>query len=31
VERQTGNEEFSAYLAEAERTTKIVKNEKAFE
>jgi peptidyl-prolyl cis-trans isomerase D len=31
VERQTGNEEFSGYMAEAERTTKIVKNEKVFE
>ena len=31
AEVQTGNEEFSAYIAEAERTTKIVKNDKLFE
>jgi hypothetical protein len=28
---QSGNEEFAAYVAEAERTTKIVKNDKLFE
>jgi peptidyl-prolyl cis-trans isomerase D len=31
AEVQAGNEEFSAYLGEAERTTKIVKNDKLFE
>ena len=31
VERQTGNEEFSGYMAEAERTADIVKNEKVFD
>lgn len=31
AEVQAGNEEFSAYIAEAERTTKIVKNDKVFE
>jgi peptidyl-prolyl cis-trans isomerase D len=31
AEVQHGNEEFAAYLSEAERTTKIVKNEKIFE
>jgi peptidyl-prolyl cis-trans isomerase D len=31
AEVQTGQEEFSAYIDEAERTTKIVKNEKIFE
>jgi peptidyl-prolyl cis-trans isomerase D len=31
AEVQSGNEEFSGYVAEAERTTKIVKNEKLFE
>lgn len=31
VEQQLGNEEFEAYVAEAERTTDIVKNEKVFE
>jgi peptidyl-prolyl cis-trans isomerase D len=31
AEVQTGNEEFSAYVAEAERTAKIVKNDKLFE
>jgi peptidyl-prolyl cis-trans isomerase D len=31
AEVQAGNEEFSAYLGEAERTTKIIKNDKLFE
>jgi peptidyl-prolyl cis-trans isomerase D len=31
AEVQTGNEEFQAYVGEAERTTKIVKNDKLFE
>ena len=31
AEVQSGNEEFAAYVAEAERTTKIVKNDKLFE
>ena len=31
VEAQHGNEEFAAYVGEAERTTDIVKNEKIFE
>jgi peptidyl-prolyl cis-trans isomerase D len=31
AEVQAGNEEFAAYLGEAERTTKIVKNDKLFE
>ncbi|MGH8186303.1 MAG: hypothetical protein ACREUC_07050, partial [Steroidobacteraceae bacterium] len=31
VEQQLGAEEFEAYVAEAERTTDIVKNDKAFE
>jgi peptidyl-prolyl cis-trans isomerase D len=31
AEVQAGNEEFSAYIGEAERTTKIVKNDKLFE
>jgi peptidyl-prolyl cis-trans isomerase D len=31
AEAQQGQEEFSAYLDEAERTTKIVKNDKLFE
>ena len=31
AEVQTGSEEFSGYVAEAERTTKIVKNDKLFE
>lgn len=31
VEQQLGSEEFEAYVAEAERTTDIVKNEKVFE
>jgi hypothetical protein len=31
VERQTGNEEFAGYMAEAERSADIVKNEKVFE
>jgi peptidyl-prolyl cis-trans isomerase D len=31
AEVQAGNEEFGAYLGEAERTTKIVKNDKLFE
>jgi len=31
AEAQHGQEEFSAYVDEAERTTKIVKNEKLFE
>lgn len=31
AEVQSGNEEFNGYVAEAERTTKIVKNEKLFE
>jgi peptidyl-prolyl cis-trans isomerase D len=31
AEMQHGNEEFSAYVGEAERTTKIVRNEKIFE
>ncbi len=31
AETQHGNEEFAAYLGEAERTTKIVKNDKIFE
>jgi peptidyl-prolyl cis-trans isomerase D len=31
AEVQTGNEEFQAYVGEAERTTKIIKNDKLFE
>jgi peptidyl-prolyl cis-trans isomerase D len=31
TERQLGNEEFSAYVKEAERTAKISRNEKVFE
>lgn len=31
VEQQSGNEEFAAYVAEAERNAKIVRNEKVFE
>jgi hypothetical protein len=31
VEGQYGNEEFAAYIAEAERTTDIDKNDKIFE
>jgi len=31
AERQLGNEEFAAYLQEAERTAKISRNEKVFE
>ncbi len=31
VEAQRGNEEFAAYVGEAERTTDIVKNDKIFE
>ncbi|MGH8175648.1 MAG: SurA N-terminal domain-containing protein [Steroidobacter sp.] len=31
TERQTGNEELAGYVAEAERTADIVKNEKVFE
>jgi peptidyl-prolyl cis-trans isomerase D len=31
VEQQVGNEEFGAYVAEAERTADIVKNDKVFE
>lgn len=31
AEAQTGNEEFAGYVGEAERTTKIVKNDKLFE
>jgi hypothetical protein len=31
VEAQHGNQEFAAYVGEAERTTDIVKNEKIFE
>lgn len=31
AEQQSGNEEFAAYVAEAERNAKIVRNEKAFE
>jgi peptidyl-prolyl cis-trans isomerase D len=31
TERQLGNEEFSTYLKEAERTAKIARNEKVFE
>jgi hypothetical protein len=31
AEVQAGNEEFGAYLGEAERTTKIIKNDKLFE
>jgi peptidyl-prolyl cis-trans isomerase D len=31
AEVQAGNEEFNGYVAEAERTTKIVKNDKLFE
>jgi peptidyl-prolyl cis-trans isomerase D len=31
AEVQAGNEEFNAYIGEAERTTKIVKNDKLFE
>lgn len=31
AEMQHGNEEFAAYIGEAERTTKIVKNDKVFE
>jgi len=31
LERQFGGEEFSGYLAEAERTTKIVRNDRLFE
>jgi peptidyl-prolyl cis-trans isomerase D len=31
AEVQTGNSEFNAYVGEAERTTKIVKNDKLFE
>jgi hypothetical protein len=31
AEVQSGNQEFAGYVAEAERTTKIVKNDKLFE
>jgi peptidyl-prolyl cis-trans isomerase D len=31
TERQVGNEEFSTYLKEAERTAKVARNEKIFE
>lgn len=31
AEQQSGNEEFAAYVAEAERNAKIVRNEKVFE
>ena len=30
-ERQVGNEEFAAYVAESERNAKIIRNEKLFQ